>query len=858
MQSCLRHTNRPAPGGKNQLFPGVFLFLLGVVLVCSCLAVEAQPAQNSKDVLAEFNLARGFSTRRYTTGVRKLRFPLWYPNSDSAPAQYKNCRAATRDVKDRGARTSISTGVTVWEFPSVADAKEALEFIQFGDQCKTAASYRHSNAQQTRKEFRQSMESPCEEIAGSFRKPEDTWSLHTQAESYHPKYVVLTLDKQDLGESVKFRSVSRYLTRLTEHKSIYVGMVTRKQEKEYRNRGIRISGRTGEAADRYCWRHTTKYRPLEAVSFEWQQDYFGRTGNCIVSISLLRRSDPQVIINSYEGAFRTHVICERKVSVPGQWPSIKRKFFEICGGKDVPEEGVQISLRYAADAYVPEEFTLDSGELTPSLIKVLGTVIDKDGGPIAGATVTLEELTATAATDSEGRYALNVPTEGSEPWIIHKDVALERNIEGLQCSIETPKPLVANGQRYTMILTITADGEPLANRQIRLSMPQRWRKNGREVSYLRTSSLLTGYKRDWTTDDNGTVVFDGFAAPVTLSKRLGVLQAKADLLYFPLQGELVVTDLPTSEFCKATYTLISPYPQVVKFRLMEVDAGTWQGKGGSELVISDPDSNRFTVEIKLAGRLKIHGENGFWRNCLYHTFTGKRFLFNYEPPQWGQDLNKQPGDLWKEFGMFNLQLAGKYAVDLGGALMLKSVTAETMPMSTGTHGPGAAAKGTDAYKKILEIRTEETGELYDIAKSQWSMIETGDKADQLWSDLNSLSHRKQVGRGDIEEKTIQTTDMLIGVVEIVPGLADKALRTGQKIEDVAMGVSKVNVPLELLKVTYENAKFLHKLHRQFEDVANAYQDTLLVPVVAFVEDNDGHKVVAVRSVAVRLWKKEQE
>lgn len=73
-----------------------------------------------------------------------------------------------------------------------------------------------------------------------------------------------------------------------------------------------------------------------------------------------------------------------------------------------------------------------------------------------------------------------------------------------------------------------------------------------------------------------------------------------------------------------------------------------------------------------------------------------------------------------------------------------------------------------------------------------------------------------------------------------------------------MGVSKVNVPLELLKVTYENAKFMRQLHRQFEAVANAYQDTLLVPVVAFVEDNDGHKVVAVRSVAVRLWKKEQE
>ena len=55
------------------------------------------------------------------------------------------------------------------------------------------------------------------------------------------------------------------------------------------------------------------------------------------------------------------------------------------------------------------------------------------------------------------------------------------------------------------------------------------------------------------------------------------------------------------------------------------------------------------------------------------------------------------------------------------------------------------------------------------------------------------------------------------------------------------------------------AEFHHvDVHRQFEAVANAYQDTLLVPVVAFVEDNDGHKVVAVRSVAVRLWKKEQE
>ncbi len=848
-------------GGARRQEPivsGAFLFLLGVVLVRSCLAVEAQPAQNSNDVLAKFNLAREFRTHYDGTGVRNLRFPLWYPNSDSASAQYKNCRVAARNVKDIGAGTSSSIGVTVWEFHSVEDAKEALEFVKSGDQWQRAASYRDSNAQQTREKFRQDIESTSEEIAGSFEEPNDTRKLLKEAESYHPEHVVLTLDKQDMDKSVKFRSVSRYLTSLTEQKSIYIGLVTSEQEQAYQNKGIRIGGLEEQAADRYCWRHTTKRWPLEAVSFEWEENYFGRTGKCIVSSGLLSRSRPQAIADNTEGALRTQVIREGRVSVPGQWPSIKRKFFEICGGTDVPEEGVQISLRYAAEGYVPEEFTLDSGELTPSLIKVLGTVKGKESGPIAGATVTLEELTATAATDTEGRYALNVPTEGSIPWVIRKDVVLERNIEGLQCSIETPRPLVANGQRYTMILTITADGEPLANREVRLSMPQRWRKNGREVNYLGMSSLLSGYKSDWTTEDNGKVVFDGFAAPVVLSKKLGVLQAKADLLYFPLQGELVVTDIPTSEFCKATYTLISPYPQVVKFRLTAVDAGTWQGKKGSELVISDPDSNQFTVEIKLAGRLKIPGEKGFWRNCLYHTFTGKRFFFNYEPPQWGEDLNKQPGNLWKEFGMFNLQLAGKYAVDLGGALMLKSVTAETMPVSGGTHGPGATAKGTDTYRKILEIRAEQTGQLYDVAKSQWNMIETGEKADRLWSDLRSLSHRKEMARGDIEEKTIQTTDMVIGVIESTPGLADKVLRAGQKIEDVAMGVSKVNVPLELLKVTYENAKFMRQLHRQFEAVANAYQDTLLVPVVAFVEDKDGHKVVAVRSVAVRLWKKEQE
>ena len=206
------------------------------------------------------------------------------------------------------------------------------------------------------------------------------------------------------------------------------------------------------------------------------------------------------------------------------------------------------------------------------------------------------------------------------------------------------------------------------------------------------------------------------------------------------------------------------------------------------------------------------------------------------------------------FGMFNLQLGGKYFLDVGGSLLLKSVAVNKFPMGMNPN--------TGGKTKVLTFMNASSGEAYDYAKGKWGMVELLDKADALKDDLTQMNQQKIITRKEVESKAIEATDIVIGVIE-GSGLSDlstkgsKAASWLKKSQGLAVGVSKANVPLEVLKVTYENAKFMHKLHKQFTAVANAQQGTQLAPVFVTIKDSDGYEIIATRRVTVRTWEKEE-
>ena len=497
--------------------------------------------------------------------------------------------------------------------------------------------------------------------------------------------------------------------------------------------------------------------------------------------------------------------------------------------KDEDQVGLSIELIASAKDCEDDQGRQHCLDFTPQRVTITGTVKNDAGELLRHAKVQLRDPAATVTTDTNGHFTLiaNIP-DGDEAkvWNTSMNFTLTRIIDGLNFTLEVPhEPLIANGKNQPIILTVTDNqGKPLENRQLTASLPEKWTgPNNRNVDYLK---FPPGFNQYVQTDKQGKIRLD-FVSPAVLTAKVGTLVGKQhmDRIMFPVTGTLSLQDNKNGARCEKSYNLESPYPDVSKFRIVDVDAGTWQKKG-STLVITDRDSDRFVVTIKMFGRLKLAGGE-IYRNSLYHELAGKELTFYYQPFMIGDDLNDQPGNLWEQFALFNLQLAGKYMIDIGGSYMLKGVN---------------ATASLDAAK------------LYDSGKKLWGAVETTDKIDTLATDIQ---HRPKgdLTRAESEQKTIQIADTVMGCVEAVPGLADIALTNGKTFGEIALGVSKYNLPVEVGKVVLENAKLMLKFHQQFEAINNAYQETILIPVVVTVQDPDGHKISILRNVSVRAWQK---
>ena len=101
--------------------------------------------------------------------------------------------------------------------------------------------------------------------------------------------------------------------------------------------------------------------------------------------------------------------------------------------------------------------------------------------------------------------------------------------------------------------------------------------------------------------------------------------------------------------------------------------------------------------------------------------------------------------------------------------------------------------------------------------------------------------KKGVEGRDAFDKQLEALDYVFGLVDTTVWLVGN-LSPAQKLQlDIAKGI-------------YEHAKTFHAVHKQHVNLANAWQDTLLLPVLVEAQDADGHKALRVQKCSVRVWK----
>ncbi len=487
----------------------------------------------------------------------------------------------------------------------------------------------------------------------------------------------------------------------------------------------------------------------------------------------------------------------------------------ICSGRTPKTGFTTLDFQVTAEkkGFEGADASLEVTGLTPSTITVTGTVTAADGTPVEGCTVSAPKLGVSTVTDAAGNYTLTakVGPDGAPPYDLTHDFELQRRIEDFTARIVSPDALIANGRVQKVRILVEGAGRPYAAKKISVSFaPGPFRKDGEAVDYVTHGSL---FLRVLTTDAEGTVTLAIPAPVVVRSKLNNVLDSYP---FFPVEGRLLIEAVTDEASCTAPLLLESPFPRIERFTVTgNIDAGTWQ-MTPSRVVVSDPDSRSFKIRVRGAGRFKTKG-GPIYPGGLWESITGNEFRFYYRPPQVGFDLNDQP-DLWMSLLETNMKVAASFlATTLEGWALPKAIEA------------GGGAKGGKALsEKILAVGKPAISEL-DYYNS------TMDTAEALG------------GSDSAYDKGLATLDWVIGGTGIVSDILQKG----------GPATLAEALTLEAMKAVYENAKTTYAIYKKYQDINNAYQDVIFIPLALTVEDPDGHRTHAMRACSVRIWKKVQ-
>jgi len=467
------------------------------------------------------------------------------------------------------------------------------------------------------------------------------------------------------------------------------------------------------------------------------------------------------------------------------------------------EEAVAITISAALEGYEPYSTTVYTDHFSPSSVSVSGRVKDFAGVPLGNVKVILPDLGASAFSDNLGYFQISVATEGSRPFSRNSDIVLKEIIKEVSAFVETgqPSPLYANGRPATAAIHITANGKPYKNKAVHVIQTGLFHIRGVPSNMF---VLPRATSEKVTTDDWGWANIT-LNSPFVISGRVNPWENSQD--FFPATGLLELRgEWDASLKVEVPYKIYNPFPVISKLTIPgNVDEENWQTVP-SRVYIDDPDSQTFggwKITVEAPGSLKIR-QGAVAQKTLSVETVSNPFEFYFRPPKTGFDLNKQP-ELGKQLIETNLKVALNLIVGNLEGRINKLPQGQSIQVM-----PGDIKTAYDAAKNALTYMDRATDTMNLVTSSPASST---------------------------DEEIIKGFDYAFSMTETALGL---------------MG-TQFGPSLEMAKGAYENAKVFYSAFKDYEKIANAYQDVIFLPVTVTVEDKLGHKTKKAGTCAVKVW-----
>jgi len=580
----------------------------------------------------------------------------------------------------------------------------------------------------------------------------------------------------------------------------------------------------GDSAQWYRNIDTITVAPADPVTQWVDETYYGVAGNCFLYIEAGRNAIPTLQPRP-KGPLRGryHVKVHPMPPMPPFWAKMRQTFLALCGGA-LPPAG-PVTVRCTADGYEPYQRKLPYALDHFAALEFLGTVVNERDEVVQGACLTFAPGPVTATADADGFY--QVALKGSGEKKARETLNITLRFPSVAFRLEfVPRDTTVYANRRPLRARIIGllGGKPAARRRVRIRGNFAPQLKGKRIEYVVPMSR----EQNLTLDENGEALVT-LSAPALVRDKATESNPQAS---FPVQCFYEIRDLELGATARVSYDVHSPHPRIGPIRLQEADEETWQ-RVPSRFTLADPDSPTVKrVTITARGRLKPSGLPDIRVNQLTLTDVAPgTVLFHYMPPKIGLDLTKQP-ELWKEMAETSAKVVASILASSGGDYALKNAKLVVPPGKLGGSVLNANVMNIDASKILTVGQAPITGFLAHDATTKVVKSQTKFYTDDV---------KKGVDGRDAFDKQLEALDYVFGLVDTTVGLAGN-LTPAQKLQlDIAKGI-------------YEHAKTFHAVHKQHVNLANAWQDTLLLPVLVEAQDAEGHKALRVQKCSVRVWK----
>ncbi len=448
-------------------------------------------------------------------------------------------------------------------------------------------------------------------------------------------------------------------------------------------------------------------------------------------------------------------------------------------------------------AWDDRDINIDS---TKTLI-VWGTVYDNQNKPLPFTKVTLAILGKifTLQSDSNGdfKFEITINPNGNKVLRYNEDLHLKKPVSHISAQVLSNK-LAANGKEQSVRVKFTDNNGVLADKKLYISTDNiPLTHNGSKASYAKFA-----YDSKYITTNGGGVADFTVHSP---KAAVNLVNKYKDNKLFPISSSYHIYSLENGEKERVglmKLNFYSPKPHITLRFPSGVKEGFWQNTP-SKVYIDDLDSSHFKIAIRGYGRLKSQG-SGVRYNKLIRQFDGKVFEFYFQPQKIGFDLNSQP-KLWKKLLIVNRNalLSAFIPIAQNGKLPLKYPASSEF---RDTIDYLVARAGAKDYHNLLQ-------QVEDNKTVSYQTVMDGAVGGALLGDaLNNIFMNKNVPLSD-------------------------------------------SLQLELLKAIYANASTVYGAYKDYNSIANAYEDVVPYHIMVTVIDDDGYKTVKQRSVFVKIWKR---